>query len=157
MDILLNSLLGGVHLIATALLVGYYLLLAVVFLPVIDDRSGGGSAMRLLGDIHKRWQPILILSVLAFIVTGSVMLLTNEAYQGLGDFFANPWSIWMTSKHVAVIAMIVLGFSVNAFFRGNADGTAQAQQPPAAFRRRVRITAATGVCVLLLTAVCQAL
>jgi uncharacterized membrane protein len=157
MSLITDSLLGGLHLTATAFLVGYFLLLAVVFQPAFEKTLDEAASLQLLGVVHKRWQPVLILSVLVFIVTGAFLLVGNEAYQGLGKFFDNSWSIVMTIKHVAVTLMIVLSFTFNAFFRKSVQLSVEPQRVLAEIRGRIRLTAVIGVCVLLLTAVCQAL
>jgi putative copper export protein len=78
----------------------------------------------------------------------------NENYQGLGNFFANPWSVLIVLKHVVVLAFLVLGISSErAFLR-----QISARMPEALrqFRRSLNLTTALGVLVLLITALAQA-
>jgi hypothetical protein len=157
LETILTITCNGLHMTATVLLVGYYLLLAAVFLPVLERAQGGPYLPATLGEIHRRARPLILGSILAFLATGIVMLLTNEAYMGLGDFFANAWSVLMTAKHLLVAVLITMAFSIDASFRRPAAHPSDPGALPAGFRGKVDAAAIAGVGVLLLTAVCQGL
>ena len=150
---ILNATAIWLHMIATVLLIGYYLLQSLVFLPALEKTNKGEMVLPLLGSISRRIMPIILGSILVFIVTGIVMMMVNPAYQGFGNFFANVWSILMTIKHVLILGMIALGSYMNVQFR---KGFLTPEQSLGFFRTVMNTMAFLGVLVLLLTAICQA-
>ncbi len=140
------------HALATVVLIGHYLLLALVYIPALSD--GGGA---FLSEISKRSRLWVYTSLVIFFITGFYLMLVNPFYLGIGKF-NNPWSILMLVKHLVVLAMIAAGFYYNAIVRVGprvrTDGdTAQAI---ARFRRHANIMAVMGIVILLLTAISQA-
>jgi len=145
---------NGIHALAIVLFVGYFLLLSLLFVPALAvPETRGGTA---LGEISKRSRPWLYVSLLVFIVTGIYLMFVDPSYLGIGNF-GNPWAILMLVKHVAILAMIVIGFWFNFIQRG---GQALRYDPNdvqaiARFRRYSNIMALCGVLAILLTAFAQ--
>lgn len=142
-----------IHSLATVILIGHYLLLSILYLPVLS--KNGGAA---LSEISKRSRVWLYVSMGLFLVTGSYLTFVNSNYLGLGNF-GNLWALLMLVKHLLVIVMLALGFWFNAILRvgllmGSNTGAAQAI---ARFRWYSNAMAITGALILLLTAISQAL
>ena len=79
------------HALATVVFVGHYLLLSVLYVPVLAA-SGNGTA---LSAISRRSRPWQYASLLIFIVTGIHLMLIDSDYLGLMNF-GNPWGILMS-------------------------------------------------------------
>ena len=151
MNQFLIALAVWLHALATAVFIGYFLLLAVVLLPALGENNG-----MILSKISKRSRLWMYTSLVIFIVTGIYLTLTDPSYLGLARF-DNLWAILMLVKHVLVLAMIVIGFWFNAILRvgpllSSNRGAAQAHS---SFRLYVNLMATCGVLVLLLTAFAQ--
>jgi len=151
---LLVATATGLHVLATVVFIGYYLLLSLIYLPVLAKPDMGSSAV--LGEISKRSRPWMYVSLIVFILTGVYLMLVDSNYLGIGNF-GNPWAILMVVKHIVVLAMIVIGFWYNAVKRVGQDlrsypGDAQRL---ARFRRYVDVMTICGVLVLVLTALAQ--
>ena len=143
------------HILATVVFIGYFLLLALIYLPAINAVSGDVQG-RLISAISKRSRPWLYVSLLIFIVTGSYLTLTDPSYLGLAHF-GSPWTILMLIKHLLILGMIGIGFWFNAILRVGplASSNTGAGQAMAHFRSYVLVMAITGATVLLLTAIAQ--
>lgn len=113
------------------------------------------NALRdLLEHASSRLRPFIGGSLLIFLVTGTHLMLVNQNYQGLGDFFSNPWSVLIVIKHVLVLAFLALAvFSERAFLGQISD-----QKPEALkhFRTALNINSLLGLVILLLTSIAQA-
>ena len=139
------------HAVGTVILIGHYLLLSVIYLPVLEN--GGGTS---LSQISKRSRSWLYASLVIFMVTGIYLMFIDPNYLGVGDF-GNFWSIMMLVKHLLIVGMIGLGFWYNAFLR---VGPMMASNNSAElgirrFRMYSNLMAISGVLVLLLTALAQ--
>lgn len=140
------------HSLATVVFIGHYLLLALIYLPVLSGSSGN-----LLSDISKRSRTWLYVSMLIFALTGVYLTFVDPNYAGIGNF-SNPWAILMLVKHILLVGMIGMGFWFNVILRvgplmSSNTGAAEAL---ARFRQYSNLMAIIGVLVLLLTAVSQA-
>ena len=51
------------------------------------------------------------------VLTGTYLLVVNQHYGGLGNFFATTWSTLMLVKHAVVIIFVALGVAVDWFAR----------------------------------------
>jgi uncharacterized membrane protein len=139
------------HAMATVILIGHYLLLSAIYLPVLE--KGGGM---FLSQISKRSRPWMYGALVIFIVTGIYLIFSDPNYLGVGDF-GNFWSVMMLVKHLLVVGMIGLGFLFNAFLR---VGPMMASNNSAElgirrFRTYSSLMAIWGLLVLLLTALAQ--
>lgn len=147
----LASLSYWLHAVATVIFIGHFVLLALIYLPVLA-KHGNGMA---LSEISKQSRPWMYASLIVFMITGVYLTLVDPNYMGLGNF-SNAWAIAMLVKHILVIAMIGIGFWYNAILRvgplmsSNNPGPAIAR-----FRTYVNAMAICGVLILLLTAFAQ--
>jgi uncharacterized membrane protein len=145
---------NGLHTLATVIFVGYYLLLSLLYLPVLAKAEMGGGVA--LSEISRRSRPWLYASLLIFALTGVYLTLVDANYPGLGNF-SNPWSVLMLVKHLLILAMVAIGFWYNFVQR---VGPALRSYPGdaqriARFRRYSDLMSVCGVFVLLLTAFAQ--
>jgi uncharacterized membrane protein len=135
----------------TVVLIGHYLLLSLVYLPVLAKYNG-----TILSEISRRSRRWIYISLLIFIVTGIYLMFADPNYLGFGDF-GNLWGILMLVKHLLILGMIAMGFWFNTILRigpmmSSNTGAAQAI---ARFRWYSNAMATSGVVVLLLTALAQ--
>ncbi len=145
------------HALATVVFIGYYVLLAAIYLPALqaDPQKAGGP---ILSAISKRSRSWLYAALIVFAVTGVYLTLVDPSYLGLAKF-NNAWTILMLVKHTVVLAMVAIGFWFNAILRvgpmaGSNTGAPQAFR---LFRSHANTMAIAGGVVLLLTAISQAL
>jgi uncharacterized membrane protein len=140
------------HALGTVMMIGHYLLLSLVYLPVLAKYDG-----TILREISKRSRRWLYASLIVFIVTGIYLMFTDPNYLGLANF-SNLWGVLMLVKHLLILAMIVMGFWFNAILRvGSMLGSnSSAGQVIDRFRRHANLMATCGLLVLLLTALAQA-
>ncbi len=145
------------HSLATIVFIGYFLLLALIYQPVLlktETIPNGGLA---LSQISKRSRYWMYASLLVFLITGILLMYLDPQYLGLGNF-TNVWSFMMLVKHLMILVMVGMGFWFNFILRVgpmmNANPIPVAST--ARFRKYTNAMAITGVLVLLLTAIAQA-
>jgi uncharacterized membrane protein len=154
------------HVLATIVWIGYYVFTSLIYLPVFERQmqanaescvsaEGKNAIIReLLEQVSARLRPFFGGSLLIFLVTGTHLMLINEHYLGLGNFFGNPWSVLIVIKHVLVLAFLALAvFSERAFLGQISEQNSAALKK---FRRAMNINAFLGVVILLLTSIAQA-
>ena len=153
MSQVLISLFYWLHAMATVVFIGHFVLLAVIYLPVLA-KSGNGSV---LSEISKRSRSWMYASLIIFIVTGIYLMIVDPNYRGVGNF-SNLWAVMMLIKHILIVAMIGMGFFFNAILRVGPmiSSNRGAEQAIGRFRSYVNMMAIAGVIVLLLTAFAQA-
>jgi len=145
------------HSLATVILIGHYLLLSLIYLPVFGKNGADPMSRSILSGISKQSRGWLYGSLVIFAVTGTYLTLVDPNYLGLGNF-GNPWAVLMLVKHILVLAMLGIGFWFNGILRVgpllvSKTGATQAQTR---FRQYSNLMAIAGVLVLLLTAIAQA-
>ncbi len=152
MSQIIIALCVWLHALGTVILIGHYLLLSVIYLPVMAQNNGPT-----LSEISKRSRPWMYISLVIFMVTGIVLMLVDPNYLGVGNF-SNPWAVLMLLKHILVVGMIALGFWFNAILRvGPMMGSNnRSELGIRRFRLYSNLMAISGVLVLLLTALSQA-
>lgn len=150
MSQILISLSVWLHALATVVFIGHFVLLAVIYLPVL---SKNGPA---LSEISRRSRYWMYASLIVFMITGIYLMLVDPNYLGIGNF-SNFWAVMMLVKHILIVAMIAMGFWFNAILRvGPLMGSNNsAESGIARFRWHVNAMAICGVLVLLLTAIAQ--
>ena len=148
MSQILIALSVWLHALGTVVLIGHYLLLSTIYLPVLTRDNGS-----ILSKISKRSRPWLYTSLLIFMVTGIYLMLIDPNYLGIGNF-SNAWAVLMLVKHILVVGMIALGFWFNAILRvGPMMGSNNsAELGMRRFRLYSNLMTTCGVLVLLLTA-----
>ena len=151
MSSILIALSVWLHAVGTVILIGHYLLLSIIYLPVLQKDGGV-----FLSQISKRSRPWMYASLVIFMVTGIYLMFADPNYLGVGDF-GNFWSVMMLVKHLLIIGMIALGFWYNAYLRVGPmmASTNNAQLGIRRFRMYSRLMAISGVLILLLTALAQ--
>ncbi len=152
MSQILIALSVWLHALGTVVLIGHYLLLSGIYLPVLTRYNGA-----ILSEISKRSRPWMYGSLLIFIVTGILLMFADPNYLGVGNF-SNVLGVLMLVKHVLVVGMIALGFWFNAILRvGPMMGSNNsAELGMRRFRLYSNLMAISGVLVLLLTTLAQA-
>jgi hypothetical protein len=137
------------HALATAVLVGNYLLLSLVYIPAL---AGGGGVF--LAAASKRSRTWLYAALIIFAVTGTHLTMADPNYLGIGNF-GNPWGIVMLIKHTLILAMLAIGFWFNAMLRVGPNSAAGTPENIARFRLYANLMSMCGALVLLLTAIGQ--
>ncbi len=155
MSSLLLAVSTWLHSLATAIFIGHFLLLSVLYLPALQSVPGDlrGCVLTAISRRSRLW---MYGSLVVFALTGFYLMLADPNYAGVGNF-GSPWAILMLVKHLLILFMIGLGFWFNAVQRigplaGSNTGAARAF---AQFRRYANLMAISGAAVLLLTAVAQ--
>lgn len=153
----LTALSFWLHALGTVLLIGHYLLLSLIYLPVFVKNQADPLSGTILSEISRRSRSWLYGSMLIFAVTGIYLTFVDPNYLGIGNF-SNPWAILMLVKHILIVAMIGMGFWFNGILRVGPlmSSNTGATQAIARFRQYSNMMAITGVLVLLLTAISQA-
>ena len=139
------------HNIGTIVLIGHYLLLSLLYIPVLKNEKAS-----ILSEISKRSRPWMYVSLLTFAVTGTYLTLIDPNYLGFANF-GNVWGIVMLIKHLLILGMIAMGFWFNAILRvgPRMRSNKGAEQAMLHFRLYATLMAISGVLVLLLTALAQ--
>jgi uncharacterized membrane protein len=155
MTIFLIALCTWLHTLATIVMVGYFLFLGLVYLPVMERRLHGSELRDFLMASSKQLQPYFGGALLVFIVTGTYLMATNSNYLGLGHFFANGWSALIVLKHVVVVAFLALAVVAERIYQGKIS----AEKPEILKRYKLSLYAnlALGMLILLMTAIAQSM
>jgi len=154
MSSILVPLSSALHVLATVVFVGYYFFTGLIYLPVLERCLNAGALRELLEGVSARLRPFFGGSLLTFLVTGTYLMLINQDYRGLGNFFANPWSVLIVLKHVVVLAFLAIAvFSERAFMGQISDRKPQALKQ---FRWATNVNMALGVVIVLMTSAAQA-
>ena len=155
MSEILTALSTWFHAMATVIFIGYFVLLALIYLPVMKDKPDIEVSV-ILGEVSKRSRLWMYVTLLIFMITGIHLTIIDLNYLGIGDF-GNFWSILMLVKHILIVGMIVAGFWFNVILRvgpmlSSKTGSSQAFNR---FRFYVNGMAVSGSLILLLTALSQ--
>jgi uncharacterized membrane protein len=144
------------HLLATVGLVGYYVVLALAVLPALS-MLGATGALGVLAAIERRAMPVLLVSLIAFLVTGVYLMTTNGRYGGVGNV-GSSWATMLLIKHAVVVAMLLVGSVVDGLVvrATRADVPTDPARALAQIGLGVDAMALLGLIVLLLTAAAQA-
>ena len=144
------------HSLATAVLIGHFILLRLIYVPALA-RMGqaieGATALAEAISTGRRW---IYISLIVFAVTGFYLMLVDVNYLGLGNF-GNAWGILMLTKHLIIFGMIAIDLRFAALIRRR-QATASGNWPQEGFaqvRGFANSMAILGAVVLLLTAAAQ--
>jgi uncharacterized membrane protein len=153
MSTFLVALSTWLHVLATIVMIGHFVFASLIYLPVFEGRMQANALRDLLEEVSARLKPFFGGSLFIFLITGTHLTLTNENYQGLGDFFANPWSVLIVVKHVLVLAFLALAISSErAFLAQVSDQNVGALRK---YRLALNINIVLGMVILLLTSIAQ--
>ena len=153
MSTFLIALSTWLHTLATIVMVGYFVFASLIYLPVLARQMQANALRTLLEQVSARLRPFFGGSLLIFLVTGTHLMLINDDYLGLGNFFGNLWSVLIVIKHVLVLAFLALAiFSERAFLGQISDQKPEALKQ---FRWALNINTVLGAVILLLTSIAQ--
>lgn len=148
------------HLLATVVLIGYYAVLALILLPVLQAIAGNapttedspGPDLQLLASVERVAMPLILGALVIFLATGVSLLTSDQRYTGAGSI-KDAWATLLLIKHVVIVGMLVLGSTLDGLI------VRAARVPGAGIGARItwltRGMAAIGALVLLLTAAAQ--
>ena len=151
MSQILIDLSVWLHALATTVFIGHFLLLSLIYLPVLAKNNA-----TLLSEISKRSRGWMYASILIFVITGTYLTFADPNYLGFANF-GNLWGILMLVKHILILGMIAMGFWFNGILRVGSlmSSNTNAAQAVTRFRSYIRLMAISGALVLLLTALAQ--
>jgi uncharacterized membrane protein len=153
MNNILIALSTWLHVLATIGMVGYFVFASLVYLPIFEKRTAPDELRGVLEQVSARSRPVFGGSLLIFLVTGTYLMLVNEQYMGLGNFFANNWSILIIIKHVVVLVFLALAIIAERVYLSKiGPANPEALQR---YRLSLNIDLLLGVLILLMTAVAQ--
>lgn len=139
------------HLIATVIWIGGITFILFVAIPSAKQVLGA-EAGRLMGEISKRFTPLVNYSIILLIVTGvALAALINR------DFW-NSWTLVLTVKHLLVLGMVAVHF-----YRGLVLSPRIARTEPASEKTSlqklslnlVKVNFCLGLLVLFLSGIIQ--
>ena len=96
------------HLIATVIWIGGIIFILFIAIPSSKQVLGAESG-KLMGEISKRFTPLVNYSIILLIITGLVLTGFNKQFSGIGNF-RNSWTLVLALKHVLVLGMVVVHF-----------------------------------------------
>ncbi len=148
------SISNSLHVLATIVMVGYYLFTGLIYLPILERQMRANTLCGLLEQVSTRLRPYFSGSLLIFLVTGTHLMLINPDYPGFGNLFANPWTILIVFKHVLVLGFLALAVYSEQFFMKQIS-----EEKPEALKRfqgALNINTVVGVIIIVLTSIAQA-
>jgi uncharacterized membrane protein len=154
----LGVLATWIHTIAFVIAWGYYGVLGRIVLPGLRHSVDPAALPSALGAIERRALPLVALSAVLFVVTGSYLLVVDSRYAGLGDFFANGWTSLMLVKHLLVVVLVGLAVAIDWCIREAEAAASDADRDRALRIVRFATEGATGLgaLIVLVTAFAQA-
>lgn len=154
MDTLFVALSTWLHTLATIVMIGYFLFTSMIYLPVFEQQFDGNAIRELLERISARLRPFFGGSLLVFMFTGTHLMLINEDYLGLGNFFVNVWCSLMVIKHGLVLVFLTLAiYSERAYLPKISNDKPETLKQ---FRWTLNINMLLGLLIILLTSIAQA-
>ena len=102
-----------IHALATVVVLGYYGILGRIVLPALSRSLEPAVLGRAIAGIERRALPFVLLSTVAFTVSGGYLLVIDPEFGGLGNAGASRWNSLMLVKHGLVGLMVVGGIGVH--------------------------------------------
>jgi uncharacterized membrane protein len=147
----LVALSTWLHNLATIVMIGYFVFTSLIYLPIFERQMPANVLRDLLEQLSARLRPFFGGSLLVFLVTGTHLMLIN--YLGLGNIFANLWSILIVIKHVLVLAFLALAIFSERMLLGKISD--QKPEVLQRFRWALNTNMVLGVTIILLTSIAQ--
>jgi uncharacterized membrane protein len=97
------------HLIVLVIWIGHMFNSLLLFSPLSSTYVHKDVYGDFIAEYRRRDQPVALSCIAIFIITGIILMLLDTEYEGIGNIFANNWSIMLFIKHLLVLAMIGLG------------------------------------------------
>lgn len=148
------------HNLSTVILIGYYLILALVFLPAFGKDTKGSNLGQMIEQVSSRTRSLIIASFVGLIVTGLYLMLIDPSYNSFA-VFSNTWGFIILAKHVLVVIMIGLGYFTDRAILPAVAKPVKGKPGANPFLKQlkviVNVLAILGVAILLLTALAQVL
>ncbi len=115
-------------------MIGYYVFTGLIYLPIFERQMQANALRELLEEVSARLRPYFGSSLLIFIVTGTHLMIINEGYLGLGNFFGNALERFDRDQTRDRVGLPRPGHFLRASYHGQdqRQGTAALKQ----FRRR---------------------
>jgi uncharacterized membrane protein len=101
------------HQVSIVALLGYYAAMAVVVLPALSRALDGDALGISIGAMGRRSRPLVLATIVVFLVTGTYLLVSAGRYDGIGNVLASTWTVLLTVKHLVVLLMLVIAFGVD--------------------------------------------
>jgi len=156
MDSLLLAGASWLHLLATVVFIGFYVLLALIIGPA-TAQTAVKTRGSLIVTIYEKARPFVISALVVFIVTGIYLTLANPLYEGLLQL-NNTWSTLMLVKHIVIALLIGVGIYLQRTPVANMAAAVEAgdERSIVLLAGRIRtlelVAMLLGLAVLLLTA-----
>ena len=146
------------HTLAFVIAWGYYGVLGRIILPALARSLDDASQVSTLAAVERRALPLVGVSLLMFMVTGTYLLVSDPEYAGLGDVLASTWTTMMLVKHLLVVALVAMGVVIDGSIRRAATATDSTVRDQTLRHVSLGAEAATGLGALiaLVTAIGQA-
>jgi uncharacterized membrane protein len=100
------------HLVVLVIWIGHMVNSLILFGPLASKYVSKSHYGEFIAAYRAKDRPVSIICIVIFIITGLVLTLLNEQYQGFGNVLANSWSTTLLIKHILVLAMIGLGLYI---------------------------------------------
>ncbi len=100
-----------VHVMATVLWVGGTFVNLFVFLPSAKDTLEPPVMGKFMGDVMKRFKPVVYTCMVLLGITGFIMMIQNANYSGLMKF-ENTWNVFSFIKHITVVLWVIIGIYI---------------------------------------------
>jgi uncharacterized membrane protein len=97
------------HLIVLVIWIGHMFNALILFSPLASTYINKDVYGDFIAEYRRKDQPVALSCIVLFIITGIFLMLFDSQYEGVGNVFANTWSIMLFIKHLLVLAMIGLG------------------------------------------------
>ncbi len=100
-----------VHLAGVVTWVGLWFTAVLAVVPLRKHLTGT-ALVDFIGDYRRRYAVITWSAMAVFIVTGTILMLNDENYPGLGQFFDSDWATLIFIKHIVVILMVAISLNL---------------------------------------------
>lgn len=96
------------HSIAAVIWIGGIFFILFIALPSAKQVLGA-EAGKLMGEVSKRFTPIVNYSIILLIVTGTALTAFNRQFLEISNF-GNSWTLVLIIKHLLVVSMVSVHF-----------------------------------------------
>jgi uncharacterized membrane protein len=154
---LVNLLALWLHTVAFVVAWGYYGVLGRMIIPGLARTLDRPRQAAALAAVERRALPLIGVSLVIFMLSGSYLLFNDPEYAGLGNVRASAWTTLMLLKHLLVFALIGVGVAVDSVIRLAAQASEVAERESMLRYARWGAEGATalGALIALLTAAAQ--
>jgi uncharacterized membrane protein len=137
------------HTVAFVIAWGYYGIMGRFVMPALEQSASEDARPLIVSTIERRALPFVLLTVVIFFITGSYLLVVDERYAGLGNFFDSTWTTLMLVKHVVIIALVAVAAWFDWLVRGLEEEPTAEAKASGLRRARWAAEAATGLGALI--------